>query len=225
MFVAPFARLLGFAALATSACSSQGSGPAATPAPAPASTPVDAGVDGITAIGSFDPATGAHLDDDLPGRVPPRAPAPRRPGRPIEIILRSTPPGAMIAVDGTSLGMTPQVWSGETGGEHEFTFTRPGFAMARFRFVPITTGILHPRLDPVADDSAAGTPPPELALPPAAPPAITPPAITPPAITPPAITPPVTMVSPDAAPAPVPVDAPPDAMIPPDAGRSDFGPN
>ncbi|MEO7096882.1 MAG: hypothetical protein ABI175_26725 [Polyangiales bacterium] len=104
--------------------------------------------------------------------APTASPAPKRPTRPIEIILRSTPGDAEAWVDGAYIGITPQVWGGETGAPHTFMFKKAGYAVAQYRFVPVTTGILHPRLDPVAEDVDAGVPPPrevapvELAPPP-----------------------------------------------------------
>lgn len=137
-----------------SACSGSAEPPKPEPVPA------------VISDGGTDTAT-------LPAEVPPTAkPMPRRPGRPIEIILRSTPGEAEAWVDGTYLGITPQVWSGETGAPHTFMFQKPGYAMAQYRFVPVTTGILHPRLEPVVEESDAGVAPPrevapaELAPPP-----------------------------------------------------------
>nr|MBA3542056.1 PEGA domain-containing protein [Deltaproteobacteria bacterium] len=110
---------------AISACSS-------TPdAPAPVVAPVvlaDAGVDGITTIGAYDPASGAHLDDDGSGAPVVRAKATRT-GRPIEVTLRSSPPGAEAYVDGVKLGPTPAFWQGEANGrDHEFAFTMKAHA-------------------------------------------------------------------------------------------------
>jgi hypothetical protein len=83
-----------------------------------------------------------------------------RASRPIDIVLRSSPPGATAAVDGVPIGSTPTYWSGEANGrEHEFTFVLPGYAFARYRFVPITSGIVHARLDVLTDDVDAGVPP------------------------------------------------------------------
>lgn len=128
--------------LFASACS----GPADEPKPEPASLVVsDGGVDAVPA----------------PVEVTPTAkPMPRRPGRPIEIILRSTPGEAEAWVDGTYVGITPQVWTGETGAAHTFMFRKAGFAMAQYRFVPVTTGILHSRLEAVVEESDAGVAPP-----------------------------------------------------------------
>ncbi len=89
-----------------------------------------------------------------------RRPAPsNRPGRPIDVILRSTPPAAEASVDGVPLGTTPAYWSGMADGrEHEFVFVLPSHAVARYRFVPITSGVIHARLEPISDDVDAGVP-------------------------------------------------------------------
>lgn len=82
---------------------------------------------------------------------------PSRPSRPIGVTLRSSPPGATAAVDGTIVGTTPTYWGGDADGhEHEFTFDLKGFALARYRFVPVTSGVVHARLDPIAEETDAG---------------------------------------------------------------------
>ncbi len=86
-----------------------------------------------------------------------RPPASNRPARPIDVILRSTPNGAEVAVDGVPLGPTPAYWNGMADGhEHEFTFVLPRHAVARYRFVPITSGVIHARLEPIGEDVDAG---------------------------------------------------------------------
>lgn len=174
------------------------------PAPAPTPAPADAAViDGITAIGTPDP--NAHVDD-VPGAPRPAVRATKRPGRQIEILLRSTPPGAMASVDGLQVGATPTYWVGETGEEHEFTFSLPKHALARYRFFPITTGTLHARLDPVASDVDAGVPPPGL-------------------VQPPPIPPPETLVAPAPTAAPDAAPLAPDAAIAPDASSPPVTPS
>ena len=133
--------------------------PAAKPAPPPAPVPPPADAaappsDGITEIGAFDAASGMHLDEEPPApRVTPPHPA-NRAGKAIDIILKSSPAGAMAAVDGVQLGPTPTYWpAGEADGrEHEFTFVLRGFAVARYRFVPIASGVIHARLEPIAEE-------------------------------------------------------------------------
>lgn len=123
--------------------------------------PADAAPDGITTIGTFDPASGAHLDDVNPTSVPDRPRAPKRSGRPIEIMLRSTPSGARVFVNSIDTGQkTPTMWLGETGSEAtEFGFSLPQFAYTRYKFWPIQSGVLHARLEPIGRDVDAGVPP------------------------------------------------------------------
>jgi hypothetical protein len=158
---------------------------------------------GVTAVITGDPS-GMHLDDGVaPHQVAP-TPPPNRPGRPIDVTLRSTPPGAQVAVDGTVIGTTPAYWSGMADGrEHEFVFTARGYAIARYRFVPVASGVIHGRLDPIHEETDAGipTPPPEV-VPPRPPPT---PSINPPAAPPTLVT--DAGVEP-APPAPAPVPAP-----------------
>lgn len=88
-----------------------------------------------------------------------RRPLSNRPGRPIDVILRSSPPGAEASVDGVGLGPTPAYWNGMADGrEHEFVFVLASHAVARYRFVPITSGVIHARLEMISDDVDAGVP-------------------------------------------------------------------
>jgi hypothetical protein len=81
---------------------------------------------------------------------PPPSPSPTG-GHTIDLTLRSSPSGARAAVDGVPVGNTPTHWSIDADGhEHEFTFDRPGYALARYRFVPVQSGVIHARLEPVA---------------------------------------------------------------------------
>jgi hypothetical protein len=147
-------------------------------APAPA---IDAAVPAPVESRPVLPVTG-HLDDDEGVRHAPPA-SPNRNGKPIDVVLRSTPTGASAAVDGIVIGTTPAYWNGNADGrEHEFTFVLPGHAIARYRFVPITSGTIHARLERVSDDVDAGVPPPEVVLPqlrPDAAPSVTPDAASP----------------------------------------------
>lgn len=148
--------------------------------------PSDGGV-GSTAVTvppGVDPSA-VHLDDytgtHRPVAQPPLA---GRERRAIDVTLRSSPPGAVAAVDGVSLGPTPAFWSGYADGrEHQFVFTLPGHAIARYRFVPVSSGVIHARLDPIAEERDAGVapppevvpqPPPSAVVPPAPPPTIVP---------------------------------------------------
>ncbi|MEP6862873.1 MAG: hypothetical protein ABJE66_19760 [Deltaproteobacteria bacterium] len=115
-------------------------------APAPAAVPMDA-----PAARALGPVTS---DQPTPVRDDPRRPQPsNHPAHPIDVILRSSPNGAEAAVDGLPLGPTPAYWSGMADGhEHEFTFVLPGHAVARYRFVPITSGVIHARLERIPSD-------------------------------------------------------------------------
>lgn len=128
------------------ACSSKATPTAAPPVPVVAQAPPDAYVPGITIIGTVDPI-GVHLDDDSPATAPVVRTAPRV-ARHLELLLRSSPPGALAAVDGVTVGATPILWEGEfTGREREFTFTLAGHRVARYRFVPLSNGVVHGRLE------------------------------------------------------------------------------
>lgn len=117
---------------------------------------LDAG-GGVTRVPAYDPADGFHLDD-----APSVRPAGRLPPRDkkwTQILLRSSPTGAMAAVDGVRLGPTPVLWEGLLDGQpREFTFVMAGHALARYRFVPITGGIVHGTLVKITDDKDAGVP-------------------------------------------------------------------
>jgi len=127
-----------------------------TERPAPA-TDLDAGVS----------ATSAPVPLDAPGiadygvaqplqRSEPTGSAyrpPRARARTLELILRSTPPGAEASVDGKSIGLTPTFWRGKmTGKRREFTFVLRDYAVARYRFVPTTNGVVHASLQPLTTD-------------------------------------------------------------------------
>lgn len=87
-----------------------------------------------------------HLDPDPVSSAPLARPRARR-ARNVELVLRSTPAGAAAAVDGQPIGKTPTFWIGTTDGRpREFTFALPGYAVARYRFVPATNGVVHATL-------------------------------------------------------------------------------
>lgn len=140
--------------VAMAGCSGQREAPPPAPAPPPPPPPQDAGT---TTSPDFDPGAGMQVGDGpVPSPVTPLRPKNRAP-RPIDITLKSSPPGAMAAVDGVPIGLTPTFWPGESDGkEHEFTFTRAGYASARYRFVPITSGVLHVTLQPIAAELPDG---------------------------------------------------------------------
>jgi hypothetical protein len=192
------AASLGFGGLG--GCGGHDAAPAATPPPtAPRDAGAGAGATGVTVVPGFDPASGMHLDDDAPARPAWHPPAvPRGGGRRLELVLRSTPSGAIAAVDGVEIGTTPTFWAGEfTGREHEFTFVLASHAVARYRFVPITSGIVHARLEKITDDDGGVPEIPRPELPPEPPPPPPPP--------------------PDARPAPAPAPVAVDAALVVDA--------
>ena len=134
----------------------------------------DGGITGtVTNVGPGD----LHVDDDGAPHAVQAQQQPNRPGRPIDVTLRSTPPGAQVAVDGAVLGNTPSYWSGMADGrEHEFVFTMRGYAIARYRFVPVSSGVIHGRLDPIHEETDDGVPaPPPEVMAPKATGAVTPP--------------------------------------------------
>ena len=110
---------------------------------------------GVTTISGFDPSSGMHLDDDghRSDVLQPATVAPAHAGKPVDITLRSSPSGAEASVDGRVVGTTPTFSSVMAdGAAHEFTFVLPHHTVARYRFVPITSGVIHARLEPVPDE-------------------------------------------------------------------------
>lgn len=139
------------------------------PEPAPRQPVVGSAVRGdagTQAEGDASGPEGRHTDeggDDRPSLA--THPSRSRAGKPIDVTLRSTPPGALVAVDGTVIGHTPAFWNGVADGrEHEFVFTMPRYAIARYRFVPVASGVIHGRLDRIHEETGASvpTPPPEI---------------------------------------------------------------
>lgn len=125
-------------------CSDDAAPPPAQPPP---TTPSDATSDG--AIGLDDPAGPPSYK-----RAKPRT------ARTIDIQLRSTPYNASAYVDNEYVGETPTIWSGEpTGTVVEFMFTLPGHTIARYRFIPVTSGVVHGRLEPIEVPRDAGLAP------------------------------------------------------------------
>ncbi|HLL21881.1 MAG TPA: PEGA domain-containing protein [Kofleriaceae bacterium] len=168
------------------ACSSKSE----PPPPAPVTQVLaDAGVDGITTVVGFDPASGMHLDDDGSSDKPVATRKPKGPAVPIGIMLKSEPRGATVFVDGENIGETPKYWTGSAdGSEHEFAFTKPNYALARYRFVPIASGTLHATLERVASGETL-----DAGLEPIIAPKLAPDAAAP-------VAPPPTVILPDAAP-------------------------
>jgi hypothetical protein len=149
-----------------------GSSGAATPGRT-SPTSERAPVAGSAAASEADPSA-FHLDDSEVEYDVPRRPRARK-GRPIEVTLRSSPAGAVAAVDGVIIGSTPAMWNGVADGtEREFTFVLPGYVIARYRFVPTQSGVVHGTLKPFKSeegDAPGGRRPPPGAAPNAAGPA------------------------------------------------------
>jgi hypothetical protein len=195
-------RKLAIAVFALGACSSGHHD--ATPAPAPAAKPVHGEpAHAIATITGVDPVTTGLAAHEGTAAPQPATLPPAHAPHPIDITLRSTPPGAQVAVDGRVIGATPTYTSLDAdGGEHEFTFVLARHAVARYRFVPITSGIIHARLEPVSEEphgeddaSAAPEAGAELVNPPPAP--MLPPAyVPPPSPDAPAVAPPPTGLGP-----------------------------
>lgn len=163
--------------------------------------PSDAGVT-TSAVGNGRTGGESH-DVEVPRPIMPQPGS--RDRRPIDVTLRSSPPGASVAVDGTAVGVTPAFWNGIADGrEHEFVFSLPRHAIARYRFVPVTSGVLHARLDPMAEERDAGVVPPPEVVPHPEPSAVAPPPA------PPTLGPPT-----DAAAAPIPTGSAAPSPTPP----------
>jgi hypothetical protein len=98
-----------------------------------------------------------HLDDsEVEYEIPRRTTRPRK-GRTVQLVLRSSPPGAVAAVDGVALGPTPALWEGVVDSTpRDFTFVLPGYAIARYRFVPMRSGIVHGTLEPIEKEAEDG---------------------------------------------------------------------
>jgi hypothetical protein len=108
------------------------------------------------------PLTGTHIDDHDDGYRP-AAYQPARPStlrgpqhKDIELVLRSSPPGAIASIDGRAIGNTPTFWHGAADGKpHEYTFTKKGYSMARYRFVSTQSGVVHGSLKALVVGSEA----------------------------------------------------------------------
>lgn len=141
----PLALVCTVAACATSADDGKEEGATAPPvaiALADASVPAEPPPTAITTA----PDTGTHLDGAI--GYQPRGHQPRAAnGKTIELVLRSSPPGATASIDGKEIGVTPTFWSGAADRRaHEFTFVKEGFTMARYRFVATHSGVVHGNL-------------------------------------------------------------------------------
>ncbi len=139
---------------------SDGDDRGSTSAPRPAV--LDASVDATpvaAVVPASDPAAGYHLDDVATPPRPRRATTAPRIQRTLQLMLVSTPSGAIAAVDGQAVGRTPVYWEGDfTGVEREFTFVLSGYTIGRYRFVPLQNGFVHGTLQRVTADGDAGVP-------------------------------------------------------------------
>ncbi len=102
------------------------------------------------------PETGTHLDGAGPDYTPLRPktnralPQASPKSTTVDLILRSSPPGATASIDGKVIGVTPTFWSGDAGHRsHDFTFVKDGYSMARYRFVAVKSGVVHASLSPL----------------------------------------------------------------------------
>jgi hypothetical protein len=151
-------RLLAATVIALVACSGGKTDPPPRPPP-PVPIVKHTPPAGVTTITGFDPLSGMHLDDDghRTDTPQPAVVQPAHAGHPVDITLRSSPSGAEVAVDGRNVGATPTFSTViADGSEHEFTFVLPHHTVARYRFVPVTSGVLHARLEPVIDEPPSG---------------------------------------------------------------------
>ena len=111
------------------------------PAPSDAASAREASLDS-GAVTTPSAADAARVSVPVPNPQPER--------ETIQIILRSSPPGAQASVDGVIVGTTPAFWQGEkSSSPREFTFVRSGYGIARYRFVPIKDGVVHATLKPI----------------------------------------------------------------------------
>jgi hypothetical protein len=140
------------------------SGGSDEPVPPPQSR--DAAIDAPAAEPVPLPANGMHVDDDVPSKPPTNAA--KHAGHAIDIVLRSTPRSRAL-VDGMFVGKTPTLWSGSADGmPHVFTFvydppskTAQRYAVAQYKFIPVASGVIHAKLEPIASDTdPASSPPP-----------------------------------------------------------------
>lgn len=113
--------------------------PAAQPKPA---APTTATTAPAAADGWLDPMPASR--EPWPAR---QAATAGRSKRTVQLMLRSTPPGATVMIDGEHVGITPAFWEGEvTSKPRDFVFILPGHAIGRYRFVATHDSIVHPSL-------------------------------------------------------------------------------
>jgi hypothetical protein len=108
------------------------------------------------AVAVAEPVAQPRFDDPVAPDVPSTSPRTRE-RRTIQIMLASSPSGALAKVDGAVVGRTPAYWEGDfTGRERVFTFEIPGYTTAIYRFVPIQNGFVHGKLEKIENVIDAG---------------------------------------------------------------------
>jgi len=143
----------------TDSTSPEGPAPSAEPphAAKPSVEARDGGPASPPEPGTSSAASEFHLDGANIEYEGARRDARPRKGRPIELVLRSTPSGAIAAIDGVTIGPTPGMWQGSTDGRpREFTFVLPGYSIARYRFIPMQSGVVHGTLGRLKSEPDAG---------------------------------------------------------------------
>jgi hypothetical protein len=128
---------LGFVALA--GCSKRDE-------PAPAATPPAA-----HAAPAAPTAPAATPAPTAPAAAPTAPAAPAAPAAAkVHLQLRSTPPGADVAVDGRPAGRTPTMTDVPVDErEHEVTFVLAGYALERYRTRAVQNGVVHATMHPI----------------------------------------------------------------------------
>ena len=92
------------------------------------------------------------VPDAAPEQPLARLPSPSRTR--LSLLLRSTPGGALVSVDGRPVGNTPLRYEvDDDGREHEFTFTLAGHAPWIVRFSPVQNGMIHATLQETLRDA------------------------------------------------------------------------
>jgi len=160
-------RVISVLLLATGlGCSGDDSGDSNKTKPAAqVSETTDAGVvDAAAKQPAQDLHPGLHFDSYNPetDRTVPTRRTRRDRNDDLELLLRSSPPGARAEVDGKPVGVTPVLYRAPRDGKaRQFTFVRAGYSMARYRFVPTRSGIVHGTLEaldePIPDAGARPT--------------------------------------------------------------------
>jgi hypothetical protein len=146
--------LLAFAVVAGCGQKDESPQPAAKPATSTENQPAPA--DAATPP-SPPPAVGAHLDPSEIQYRPSIAPRAHSNAPKIKLVLRSTPSGASASIDGKAIGITPTYYEMPVDGRsHDFTFSKEGYSVARYRFVATHGGVVHGTLKKLVAAPDAG---------------------------------------------------------------------